>query len=56
MAAKYLVFLVLVSLVDMVIPVPILGAILIYVVLSKPPWFSEMVEELYDSGTVSREP
>ena len=56
MAAKYLVFLVLVSLVDMVIPVPILGAILIYVVLSKPPWFSEIVEELYDPGTVSREP
>jgi hypothetical protein len=46
-ATKCLAFLVVISLVDMVIPVPILGMVLIYVVFSKPVWFREMVEELY---------
>ena len=35
------------AVVDIVIPVPILGAILIYVVLQKPPWFEKLVHELY---------
>jgi hypothetical protein len=35
------------ALVDIVIPIPILGAILIYVVLQKPPWFQNLVRDLY---------
>ena len=46
---KTLVGLVMIGLIDMVIPVPILGILLFYVVLQKPPWFSEMVSEIYKS-------
>jgi hypothetical protein len=35
------------ALVDIVIPIPILGAILIYVVIQKPPWFQNLVRDLY---------
>jgi hypothetical protein len=37
------------SVVDMVIPIPILGAMLIFVVLQKPPSFQKMVSELYEA-------
>jgi hypothetical protein len=35
------------ALVDIVIPIPILGAILIFVVIQKPPWFQNLVQDLY---------
>ena len=44
---KILVILILLSVVDMVIPFPILGVILIAVVLNKPPWFEKLVREIY---------
>ena len=44
-----LVALVVLGLVDVVIPIPVLGLILVYVVLQKPPWFLEKVRELYES-------
>jgi hypothetical protein len=47
---KTLIFLVILGLVDMVIPVPILGLILVYVVTQKPPWFADLVGEIYKSG------
>ncbi|MEE4265982.1 MAG: hypothetical protein V2I56_25060 [Desulfobacteraceae bacterium] len=46
---KTLIFLVILGLVDMVIPVPILGLILVYVVTQKPPWFMDVVREIYKS-------
>jgi hypothetical protein len=45
-----MIFLISLGLVDMVIPVPILGLILIYVVAQKPPWFAEVVARIYKSG------
>lgn len=39
--------LVALALLDAVIPIPILGVVLIYVVLQKPLWFREMVSQLY---------
>ena len=33
--------------VDLVIPIPILGLVLIYVVLEKPTWFRKLVQEVY---------
>ena len=36
------------SVVDVVIPVPMLGLILVFVVLQKPPWFQQVVRELYE--------
>ena len=47
---KILIFLIVLGIVDMVIPVPILGLILIYVVAQKPPWFADVVARIYESG------
>jgi len=35
------------ALVDIIIPIPILGVILIFVVIQKPAWFHNMVRDLY---------
>ena len=32
---------------DVLIPIPILGLTLIYVVLQRPPWFIETVKKIY---------
>lgn len=45
--SKTLIFLVTLCLVDMVIPLPILGGILLYVLFGKPPWFRELVDKIY---------
>ena len=37
-------------LVDLVIPLPILGAVLLVVVIIRPPWFLRMVREVYDEN------
>jgi len=44
---KILIILILLSMVDMVIPFPILGVILISVLFNKPPWFEKLVGEIY---------
>jgi hypothetical protein len=44
---KILIALILLCLVDTVIPFPILGTILIYVLLQRPPWFKNVVAEIY---------
>jgi hypothetical protein len=33
--------------VDTVIPIPIVGLILISVILQKPPWFQQLMGEIY---------
>ncbi|MBW1740389.1 MAG: hypothetical protein JRJ42_04540 [Deltaproteobacteria bacterium] len=45
---RSLIYLVGLSVVDVVIPIPILGMILIFVVLQKPPLFLKVVRELYE--------
>jgi len=44
---KVLTALVLLCVVDMVIPVPILGGILVYVVVRRPAWFEQAVRDVY---------
>ena len=44
---KILIVLIILGIIDMVIPVPILGITLIYVVLQKPLWFRVVVNEIY---------
>lgn len=44
---KFLMTLILLCLVDTVIPFPILGVILIFVLLQRPPWFRNVVTEIY---------
>ena len=46
---KSLIYLVSLSIVDAVIPIPIVGLILIVVILQKPPWFQKLVHELYEA-------
>jgi len=41
--------LIVLSIVDAVIPIPIVGLILIFVILQKPPWFQELLRELYEA-------
>jgi len=45
--AKTLVALIVLCVIDVVVPVPILGAILIYVVIQKPIWFEQTVRDIY---------
>ena len=47
---KTLVVLILLGIIDMVIPVPILGLTLIYILFQRPPWFADLVDEIYKSG------
>jgi hypothetical protein len=44
---KIVLSLIALCLVDSVIPVPIIGAILLYVLYEKPEWFREMVTDIY---------
>jgi hypothetical protein len=44
---KCLAALVSLCIVDVVIPIPILGLILLYVVFQRPPWFMDTVRKIY---------
>ena len=44
---KSILTLVLLGIVDVVIPIPIIGLILIYVIVQKPPWFLDLAQEIY---------
>ncbi len=46
---KYLILLIILCITDVVIPVPILGVTLIYIVLQKPLWFTDAVSKIYDA-------
>ena len=37
------------ALLDMIIPIPFTALLLIYVILEKPPWFGNLVDEIYNS-------
>ncbi len=45
---RALIALIVLSIVDAVIPIPIVGIVLIFVFLQKPPWFRELVREVYE--------
>ncbi len=36
------------GLIDVVLPIPIVALILIYVVVQRPVWFTDMVRDIYD--------
>ena len=44
---KVLASLISLALVDTVIPVPVIGLILVYVIFAKPSWFSDLVAKIY---------
>jgi hypothetical protein len=45
---RFLTGLILLSIVDAVVPIPIVGLMLILVILQTPPWFERLVQELYE--------
>lgn len=44
---KSIIALILMGIIDAVIPLPVIGIILIFVIIMRPPWFKEMVMEIY---------
>ena len=44
---KSILVLILLGMVDVVIPIPIIGLMLIYVIFQKPSWFSDLVKDIY---------
>ena len=44
--------LILLAIIDAVFLFPILGASLLYVVLQRPPWFRNIVREIYEDPSV----
>lgn len=44
---KTILILILLGLIDIAIPVPIIGLILMYVVIQKPSWFHDLVKDIY---------
>ena len=45
---KILVVLILLAIIDAIFLFPILGAALIYIVLQRPPWFRNIVSQIYE--------
>ena len=37
------------GLIDVILPIPIVALILIYVVVQRPVWFTDMVRDIYDA-------
>lgn len=48
-STKTLLWLLVLAAFDVVIPFPIVASVLVYVVLARPPWFRELVAEVYAS-------
>lgn len=46
---KIMIYISVLALLDMIIPIPFTALILIYVILEKPPWFMNFVNEIYNS-------
>ena len=47
---KSILVLILFGMVDVVIPIPIIGLMLIYVIVQKPSWFLDLAQEIYRLG------
>jgi hypothetical protein len=46
---KVLIGLLLLCVVDALIPLPVIGAVLVYVVAQRPPWFVDLANRIYRS-------
>jgi len=45
--SKTILILILLGVIDVLIPIPVIGLILIYVVIQKPSWFKDLVKDIY---------
>lgn len=46
--SRIILYLILLAVLDTAIPLPIIGFILIYAVLKRPPWFKDLVQRIYN--------
>ena len=46
---KTVIYLILFAVIDVIIPIPLMAMLLLYVVFEKPPWFINLVSEVYKS-------
>ena len=46
---RFFIGLIVLSVFDTVIPIPIVGLLVIFVILQKPRWFQKLVHELYEA-------
>ena len=44
---RILLYLILFAILDLVTPFPITAAVLIHVLINRPPWFKELTDEIY---------
>lgn len=47
MKTKHLICLISLAILDMLIPIPIVAIALIFIMLQKPAWFRDWVDEIY---------
>jgi hypothetical protein len=47
---KSILVLILLGIIDVVIPIPIIGLMLIYVIVQKPSWLLDLAQEIYRLG------
>jgi hypothetical protein len=47
---QILIYIIILAVFDTIIPIPVTGLMLIYVLYQKPMWFKEWVDEIYRSG------
>lgn len=49
---KAFAYLIPLAIIDALIPIPIIGLVLVYVIVDRPPWFSALVSQIYgrDAG------
>jgi hypothetical protein len=53
MSTRFKCFVVMVVLMVIdILPIPIVGSIALYVIVSRPPWFKELVRGLYEENKV----
>ena len=45
---KSIIALIFLGVIDAVIPLPVIGIILIFIIFMRPPWFRDMVMKIYD--------
>ena len=50
---KVLAGLILLAIVDAVIPIPIIGLFLMYVIIARPRWFLDLVAQMYGRAAVA---
>jgi len=47
---KAILWLCALGVVDVIIPLPVVAVVCVYIVIRRPPWFRELVEDMYQDA------